>query len=130
MNEKPPLTVWLFFGFSWLLGWWLAFDGVHQRLWGDYVRIDGQLGPWAALVSRMGLDPQSLGWFFVVLGLSLIAASFGLYLRRRWGYNVGLAASSISLLYLGFGAPVALVCVALLLLRPTRTYLLASRQDS
>ena len=115
----------LFFVFSWLLGWWMAFDGVHQRVLGDYVRLNGQLGPWAALVERLGIDPQSLGWFFVVLGLELIAASFGLYLRRRWGYNVGLAISAHCLLYLGFGTPVALTCLVLLLLKPTRDYVSA-----
>lgn len=125
MKPRPPLTIWLFFVFSWLLGWWQAYDGVHQRVTGDYVRIDGQLGPWATLVSGVGIDPLSLGWFFVVLGLSLVAASFGLYLRRRWGYNVALGCSLISLFYLGFGTPVALVCLVLLLLKPTRAYVFA-----
>jgi len=119
---QPPLTLQLFFIPSWLLGWWLAFDGLHQRLFGDYVRIGGQLGPWAALVGALGIDPHSLGWFFIVLGMSLIAASFGVYLGRRWGYNVGLGASAISVLYLGFGTPVALICLVLLLLKPTRAY--------
>ncbi|MGH2522927.1 MAG: hypothetical protein ACRDH2_10530 [Anaerolineales bacterium] len=122
VDRRAPLTVWLFFAFSWLLGGWLAFDGLHQRLFGDYVRIDGQLGPWAVLVRAVGVDPLSLGWFFIVLGLALIAASFGLYLRRRWGYYVGLGASALGLLYLGFGTPVALICLALLLLKPTRNY--------
>ena len=122
MQPKTPWTVWLFFIFSWLIGWWMALDGVHQRLLGDYVRIGGQLGPWAALVSALGIDPQSLGFFFVFLGLAFIAASFGVYLRRRWGYNIGLAISSLSLFYLGFGTPVALICLVLLLLKPTRAY--------
>mgnify|MGYP001612264996 CR=1 FL=1 len=120
---KPPLTVWLFFIFSWPIGWWMAYDGVHQRVTGDYVRLNGQLGPWASLVSAVGIDPLSLGWIFVILGLGFIAASFGLYLRRRWGYNVGLAASLISLFYLGFGTPMAVVCLIVLLLKPTRAYL-------
>jgi len=108
--------------FSWLMGWWLAFDGLHQRLFGDYVRINGQLGPWAGLVSAAGIDPQSLGWFFIVLGLSLISASFGVYLGRRWGHGLGLVCALIGLLYLGFGTPVALACLILLLLKPTRKY--------
>jgi len=123
MQPKTPLTVWLFFGFSWFIGWWMALDGVHQRLFGDYVRINGQLGPWAALVSALGIDPHSLGYFFVFLGSAFIAASFGVYLRRRWGYNVGLAASLVSLFYLGFGTLVAVICLILLWLKPTRAYL-------
>ncbi len=122
VDKKPPLTVWLFFFFSWLLGWWLAFDGVHQRLFGDYVRLNGQLGPWASVASAAGLDPQSLSWFFIALGCSLISASFGLYMGRSWGRSLGLVTSAVALLYLGFGAPVALVCLILLLLKPTRAY--------
>ena len=122
VDQKPPLTVWLFFFFSWLLGGWLVFDGLHQRLLGDYVLIDGRLGPWADAVSSVGLDPQNMGWAFIALGFTLISAGFGVYLRRRWGHTTGLIASAVSLLYLGFGTPVALVCLVLLLLKPTRNY--------
>ncbi len=104
------------------MGWWLVFDGLHQRLFGDYVRLNGQLGPWATLASAVGLDPQSFSWFFITLGLSLISASFGVYLGRRWGHSLGLVCALIGLLYLGFGTPVALACLILLLLRPTRRY--------
>src|ERR1041384_577255 len=130
MQPKAPVTVWLFFLFSWLLGWWMAFDGMHQRVFGDYVRINGQLGPWVAVVRALRIDPQSLGFFFVFLGLCFVAASFGVYLRRRWGYNVGLAASALSLLYLGFGTPVAALCLIVLLLKPTRPYLATRREES
>ena len=125
-----PLTVRVFVVFSWLLGWWLTFDGLHQRLLGDYVRINGQLGPWADLVRAVGVDPHSLGWLFVVLGLDLIAASFGVILRRRWGYNVALGASALCLLYLGFGTPVALICLIALLLPPSRAYMQRSEASS
>ena len=117
-----PLTVWLFFIFSWLIGWWLAYDGVRQRVTGDYTRLNGRLGPWAALVSSLAIDPLSLSWFFVVLGLGFVASSFGLYLRQRWGLNVGLAASLLGLFYLGFGTPVAVICLVVLLLPATRAY--------
>lgn len=122
IDQRPPLTVWLFLVFSWFMGGWLTFDGLHQRLFGDYVRINGQLGPWAALASAAGLDPQSFSWFFITLGLSLISASFGLYLGRQWGHRLGLVCAAVSLLYLGFGTPVALICLTLLLLKPTRAY--------
>lgn len=120
--KKPPLTVWLFIFFGWLLGGWLVFDGLHQRLFGDYVRIDGQLGPWADAVSAVGLDPQNFGWAFIALGCSLISASFGIYLRGRWAHQLGLVCSLLSLLYLGLGTPAAALCVILLLLGPTRKY--------
>lgn len=130
VDKKPPLTVWLFLAFSWLLGGWLTFDGLHQRLFGDYVRINGQLGPWASLASAAGLDPQSFSWFFISLGLSLISASFGLYLGRQWGHRLALVCAAVSLLYLGFGTPVVLICLILLLLKPTRAYVSGRASDA
>ena len=124
---KPPASVWIFIAFAWVIGWWLTYDGLRQRLTGDFTRINGELGPWADLARAVGIDPLSLGWFFVVLGLGFVAASFGVYLQHRWGYNVGLAASFLGLSYLGFGTPVALVCLIALLLRSTRDYVLARR---
>ena len=123
---RPPLTVWLYLGASWLLGWWMTYDGLHQRLWGDYVRMGGQLGPWAGLAEAVGINPQRLGLAFVALGLAFIGASFGIYWRRRWAYSVALVASAVSLLYLGFGTPVALACLILLLLPPSRAHLLGA----
>jgi hypothetical protein len=121
---RAPLTVWVYIAFTWLLGWWMALDGLHQRLFGDYLRLGGRLGPWADLALALGVDPQRLGLTFVAVGLGLIGASFGVYLRRRWGYVSALLLSAVCLLYLGFGSPVALVCLILLLLKPTRTYVL------
>ena len=120
--DKTPFTVWLFFALAWLMGGWFIYDSLHQRITGDYVRIGGQLGPWARLVSAVGLDPASLVWLFLILGHAFIAASFTVYLRRRWGYHLALVASALSLLYLGFGTPLALICLILLLVKPTRRY--------
>ena len=117
-----PITVRLFFVLAWLMGGWFIYDGLHQRITGDYMRINGQLGPWAAFVSAIGLDPLALAWFFIILGHAFIAASFMVYLGRRWGYRLALAASALSLLYLGFGTPLALLALILLLVKPTRAY--------
>ena len=108
---------------SWLLGWWMTLDGLRDRLFGDYTRFNGQLGPWAGLAQAAGLDPNQLSFAFVAFGLSLIGASFGLYLRRRWGYAASLVLSAACLLYLGFGTPLAVLCLLCLLVRPTRAYL-------
>ena len=45
-------------------------------------------------------------------------------LRRRWGYTAALVTSALGLFYLGFGLPVALACLVLLLLPATRAYVL------
>jgi hypothetical protein len=121
---RPPWTVPLYVALSWLLGWWMVLDGLHQRLWGDYVRLGGQLGPWADLASAVGIDPQRLGMTFVALGFAVLGASFGVVLRRRWGYQAALITSAICLLYLGFGLIAAVGCLVLLLLPVTRAYVL------
>ena len=123
---RAPWSVRLYVALSWLLGWWLALDGLRQRLFGDYVRIDGQLGPWAALAEAVGINPQRLGMTFVALGLAMVGATFGVVLRRRWGYLAALVTSAIGLLYVGFGLPVALACLILLLLPVTRRYVLGA----
>lgn len=43
---------------------WMAFDGMRALLVGDYVTprsgpYAGQLGPWARLVSAVGIEPRS-----------------------------------------------------------------------
>lgn len=119
---RAPLTLRLYLVCTWVLGWWLAIDGLRQRLLGDYFRIDGQLGPWAALAAAAGVAPPRLALTFIAVGLGLVGASFGVYLRRRWGYAAAIGLSSVSLLYLGFGTPVALAGLILLLLKPTRDY--------
>jgi hypothetical protein len=119
-SAKPPLTVWLFFFFSWLLGWLMALDGLYQRVWAATAPWSG---PWTAWLSGWGLGPLDLGWPLIVAGLSLIGASFGLYLRRSWGYLTGLLVGGLALSYGTVGAVLGLVCLALLVWPATRAYL-------
>jgi len=120
---RRPLTVWLFMASSWVLGWWMTFDGLHNRVFGDYVRLNGQLGPWVSLVQALGVDPNRLAFTFVAFGLGLIGASFGLFLRRPWGYLSSLAICAVCLLYVGFGTPMAVLCLLWLALPATRAYI-------
>ena len=121
--SRPPLTVRLFMVCSWLLGWWMTFDGLHSRLFGDFVRLNGQLGPWTSLARAAGLEPNQLAFTFVAFGLSLIGASFGTFLRRPWGYSASVIICTACLLYLGIGTPLAALCLLWLLLPPTRAYI-------
>ncbi len=121
--NRPPLSVSWFMVCSWVLGWWMTLDGLYDRLFGDYIRLYGQLGPWADLARAAGLDPNQLAFAFVAFGLGLIGASCGMFLRRPWGYVASLVLSAVCLLYLGLGTALAVLCVAALLLPPTRAYL-------
>jgi hypothetical protein len=106
------------------LGWWMTLDGLHARLFGDFFRLNGQLGPWEGLARAAGVQPLQLAFTFVAVGLSLLGASFGLYFRRRWGYVTSAMIAAVCLLYLGFGTPLAILCLVWLLLPPTRAYLI------
>ncbi|MBI4770441.1 MAG: hypothetical protein HY784_08550 [Chloroflexi bacterium] len=120
--RKPPATLVLYTACAAVIGGWMTYDGLHQRLTGDFVRTGGQLGPWAAIPRALGVDPLSMGFFFVVLGLEWIAAACGLWLGRRWGYNLAVGLSLLGLLYAPFGTLVSALALLALLLRPTRDW--------
>jgi hypothetical protein len=101
----------------------MTLDGLHDRLFGDFFRLNGQLGPWAAMVQAVGIDPNQLSFAFVAFGLGLIGASCGLWLRRPWGHVSSLVICALCLLYLGVGTPLAVLCLIWLLLPATRAYL-------
>lgn len=59
---------------------YMVFDGVHALTRGDYVtpmtgEYAGQLGPWAGIVTAVGVDPRSvpMKWLFVVYGVAWLA---------------------------------------------------------
>lgn len=122
-SPYPPLTVWLFFGLAWILGVWLVGEALHRRIFGLDMWDDSVFGIWAGSLTRLGVAPQLLSWIFLDLGLGLIAAAFGVYLRQRWGYWWGLLTALLLGLQVGWGTPLALACLATLLARPTRMYL-------
>ncbi len=66
-------------------GGYLVIDAIHQFVVGDFLRIGGQLGPWAVLVGAVGIDPLSMGPVFLVIGVAQVAAATMLLLRRPWG---------------------------------------------
>ena len=120
--RKPPVTLYLFTALAALIGGWMIFDGLHNRMFGDFVRIGSQLGPWSVLPQAIGIDPLEMGFFFVVVGLEWIAATAGLWLGRRWGYNLGILLSLLTLFYAFIGTGFAVLALAMLLLKPTREW--------
>ena len=74
-------------------GGWLAFDGEHALVTGDYITPDsgqyaGQLGPWSKLVSAVGIEPRStlMQLIHVALGTTWVMM-IGCFIRRvPWGW--------------------------------------------
>lgn len=124
LSTRPPWTVWACVATSWFVATWLLLDSLHARLFGDYVRWGGELGPWASLAQAVGLNPLDLSWTFILLGSMLFSSSFGLLWRSRWAFNMGLAAYLVLLLYVGLGStPFIVFGLAMLWLPQTRVYL-------
>ncbi len=92
----------------------MIFDGVHRLLTGSY--FGGRLGPWAALVSAVGISPGSMAPVFVVLGALWLVAGVAFLCRARGATALVIAVSVISLAYLVFGTVLSLIALALVLM--------------
>ena len=112
-----------------VLGGWFAFDGVHAFTRGDYVTPRtgahaGQLGPWAQVVSAVGIEPRStlMKSVHVLLGAAWLVGAAGFLRRAPWSRRALLLSAVASLWYLPFGTMIGLAQLVLLarpLLRAT-----------
>ncbi len=105
-----------------LNGAWMAFDGSRAFLVGDYVTpktgaYAGQLGPWASLLSALGLDPRSplVKAVFVLYGLAVVLVSIAYFLQVGWSRGALLALAVIGLWYLPFGTVINMLALVALL---------------
>ena len=126
-GDQPKVRLWLLGALAALTGGWMAFDGAHALLTGDFVTPSsgdyaGQLGPWAEIPRSLGIDPRSLAVrvFFLAFGLLYLAALVA-FLRRRPGSWLLLAGcATVALLYLPFGTLTSLATLAILATLPRR----------
>jgi len=100
-------------------GGYMIFDGMHRLLAGSY--FGGRLGPWAALVSAVGISPGSMAPVFVVLGALWLVAGVAFFCRARWSTGLLIAVSVVSLAYLVFGTVLSLLALAIVLMHRKRT---------
>jgi hypothetical protein len=84
---------------------WMVFDGVRALTVGDYVTVDGQLGPWADVFEAVGIDPRAVGVkaFFACYGAAWLfaAGAYASDLRRSRAAMAGFAVGSLWYLVLG-----------------------------
>ena len=118
---------WIVIVLALLEGGWLAFDGAHAFVTGDYITPEsgsyaGQLGPWATLCNGMGIDPHSTLVKAVHVGLGslwlLVVLCFAF--RLSWAWTGMLTCAIAGLWYLPFGTLLSVVQIALLFLPPVR----------
>jgi hypothetical protein len=125
----PTATLrgWILAGLVAITGGWMAFDGAHALITGDFVTPSsgpyaGQLGPWTVLPRALGLEPRGLPVrvFFVAFGLGYLAA-LAVFLRGRPGsWRVLLGFATVALLYLPIGTVASVFVLALLIMSRPR----------
>lgn len=121
MSQLPPATGRIAIALGFILGTWSLVDGLHRLITGDFVRIHGQLGPWANLVSRAGLNPMQFGPVLIVMGLVwLVAANLYLFQNSVPSWKFLLVIVIASSWYAGVATLFEIAQVALLLAPPTR----------
>ncbi len=120
-------TGWVVLGLALFVGGWLAFDGAHALIKGDYVTPKsgthaGQLGPWSKLVAAVGIEPRStlMKCIHLGFGLAWIAVMICFALQLPWAWAAMLGFACASLWYLPFGTLLGVVQLVLLLLPPLR----------
>jgi hypothetical protein len=108
-------------------GGWLAFDGGRALVLGDYVtpqsgQYAGQLGPWAKVVTAIGIEPRStlMKSIHFALGLAWIVMAICFALRLPWAWSGMLVCAVLGLWYLPFGTILSVTQIILLLL-PAKT---------
>jgi hypothetical protein len=103
---------------------YIALDGIRALIAGDYItpgsgRFAGQLGPWSALVSAVGIEPRStlMKGIFAAYGLIwllvILAYGFGV----RWAWRAMVLAAVLSLWYFPLGTVISLLVLGLLVVQ-------------
>lgn len=102
------------------LGGWMIYDCVRALYVGDYFtpssgRYAGQLGPWAGLVQRIGLEPRSTAMkiIFILFGIAWVAVAAGLLFATPGVPQIAIVLAIASLWYVPIGSAIALLVLAL-----------------
>ena len=101
---------WIIVGLVAFTASWMLFDGSHAFIVGDYVtpttgEYAGQLGPWAALVHAIGIEPRSTLMKFIFVGYGLVALILTVCYARNlaWARTALMVVCLLGLWYLPFG---------------------------
>lgn len=86
---------------SLFLGGWLIFDGSRKLVTGFYTGEDMVgVGPWAAIVSILGINPDHMAIPFALLGILWIVNGAVVLLGASWRYERTILSSVLTLFYL------------------------------
>jgi hypothetical protein len=98
--RKPSLTTFTLTILSFMLGGWLVFDGARKLLKGYYTGEQTiGLGPWATIVSAIGVRPADMAFPFLFLGIIWIVNGVIVLLGANTRYERTIAISIVTLFY-------------------------------
>jgi hypothetical protein len=119
---------WIVIALALVEGGWLTFDGGRAFVVGDYVTPRSgpyaeQLGPWAKVVSAVGIEPRStlMKSVHVVLGVACLGGAACFALGLPWARTGMLVCAVLSLWYVPFGTLLSVVQIVLLSLPVLRS---------
>lgn len=105
----------------------MLIDGSRALVKGEYItpkggQQAGKLGPWAALVRRVGVDPEGVAMkrTFVGYGVVWIGVILAFLAGFEWAWAAMLVAAVGSLWYLVVGTITSFVVIVLLFLPDVR----------
>src|SRR2546426_11510468 len=98
--EKPNLTTTTISTLSLILGSWLVFDSTRKLVTGYYTGEQTMgLGPWASIVSALGIRPADMAFPLLFLGVIWIVNGVIVLLGASTRYERTIAISIVTLFY-------------------------------
>src|SRR5690349_2993034 len=112
--QKPSLTTSTISFLSFILGAWLVFDGARKLVTGYYTGEQTiGLGPWATLLSVIGIRPSDMAFPFLFLGVLWIVNGVIVLLGSSARYERTIAISIVTLFYALPGTIVGIITITL-----------------
>jgi len=112
--QKPDLSTDAISTLSFILGAWLVFDGTRKLVTGYYTGEQTiGLGPWATLVSAIGIRPSDMALPFLFLGVLWVLNGVIVLLGSSARYERTIAISIVTLFYAILGTIVGIITITL-----------------
>lgn len=112
--QKPDLSTNAISTLSFILGAWLVFDGTRKLVTGYYTGEQTiGLGPWATLVSAIGIRPSDMAFPFFFLGVLWIVNGIIVLLGSSNRYERAIAISIVTLFYAIPGTIISIITITL-----------------
>lgn len=112
---------WIILGLVTFTAGWMLFDGTRALITGDYVtpqtgEYAGQLGPWAALVAAVGIEPRStlMKSIFIAYGLTALIPALCFARGMAWARAALIVACVMGLWYAPVGTLTNVISLILL----------------